>query len=144
MLSKSIPILLAKGENLISSYMGIDLTNFRLYKTTKRGTIENLYLKNLDSCEFQLLSNPFYLILGVLFLLSSIVIYIKDTDNNGMIAGTISVMGLVAILLFFLLRRQALRFRAGSSIISVAVSGNDSKLAQEFINNVVAAKSSTI
>ena len=124
--------------------MGIDLTNFRLYKTTKRGTIENLYLKNLDSCEFQLLSNPFYLILGVLFLLSSIVIYIKDTDNNGMIAGTISVMGLVAILLFFLLRRQALRFRAGSSIISVAVSGNDSKLAQEFINNVVAAKSSTI
>lgn len=144
MLSKSIPILLAKGENLISSYMGIDLTNFRLYKTTKRGTIENLYLKNLDSCEFQLLINPFYLILGVLFLLSSIVIYIKDTDNNGMIAGTISVMGLVAILLFFLLRRQALRFRAGSSIISVAVSGNDSKLAQEFINNVVAAKSSTI
>ena len=144
MLYKSIPILLAKGENLISSYMGIDLTNFRLYKTNKRGTIENLYLKNLDSCEFQLLSNPFYLILGVLFLLSSIVIYIKDTDNNGMIAGTISVMGLVAILLFFLLRRQALRFRAGSSIISVAVSGNDSKLAQEFINNVVAAKSSTI
>ena len=143
MLSKSIPILLAKGENLISTYMGIDLTNLRLYKTTNRGTIENLYLKNLDSCEFQLISNPFYLVVGALLFILSIVLY--TNENNGAIAGTIVlVIGLAAVLLFFLLRRQALRFRAGSSIISVAVSGNDIKQAQEFINNVVAAKSSTI
>ncbi len=129
----------SEGESVIKSYMGLSLTNKRVFRLSKK-FYDCIFLDKLDSIEFLKISSPILLIIGIVLIILGFIPMFMGVPNSVLFCILGIILGIFFIIAYNFSKRQFLKIKSSNNVINLFEKGNEFLLAQDFINNIVKAK----